>query len=101
MPALPRPQLLQQAQQCLQTRRYLEAEAIGRQLLAAHEGDVDALVILAVAADAKGQYDAAADHLERCVRLQPGNPRLLLRLARALQDAGRLDALSGQLELLA
>jgi tetratricopeptide (TPR) repeat protein len=101
MPARSRPQLLQQAQQCLQTRRYLEAEAIGRQLLAAHEGDVDALVILAVVADAKGQYDVAADHLERCVRLQPGNPRLLLRLARALQDAGRLEAALNRFDQLA
>jgi tetratricopeptide (TPR) repeat protein len=91
MPALPRLKLLQQAHQFLQARRYLEAEEIGRQLLAAQEQDVDALVILALVADVKGQYEAAADHLERCVRIQPRNARLLLRLARAQQDAGRLE----------
>ncbi len=100
MAAPPRDKLLVEAERLYANRQYDQVQELCRRVLARRPNEVGALGILARIAFDKGLNDEAASHLERCVRLRPGDGQIQLTLARVLLQAGRFDEAAAIFERL-
>jgi len=79
---------------------YRQAEALFQRLHAAYsqreetrQGCVQAIVGLSLQAVQRGDFAAAADHVERALKLQPDNPQLLSHKISVLRQTGRVQEL--------
>src|SRR5215831_19455209 len=88
---------LTQAQQAFAQGDAARARRLAEVILAAHAGSIQALALLANAANALHEFDAAADALDRLRVLQTDNRTLRGAHAMALNNAGSLRYNEGDL----
>jgi CRISPR-associated protein Csy1 len=88
---------LTQAQQAFAQGDAARARRLAEAILAAHAGSIQALALLANAANALHEFDAAADALDRLCALQPDNRTLRGAYAMALNNSGSLRYRAGDL----
>jgi tetratricopeptide (TPR) repeat protein len=83
---------MQKLAQLINAREFDAAEAICRAHLDAHENDFDALLMLASIDYQRGRHDACVEKVQRCLAIQPDNPRLHFNLAMVRGAQGQYDA---------
>jgi predicted O-linked N-acetylglucosamine transferase (SPINDLY family) len=74
-----------------QAGRFVEAEAIYRQILRQNPNHAEALHLLGVLAAQVGRLDAAVELIRRSIRLQPELAEAHCNLGNALKDMGRVE----------
>jgi tetratricopeptide (TPR) repeat protein len=83
--------LLRRATGAYQGRRFADAAALCRSILAVDPARADALFLLAGAAHAQGETAAAVEHLRQAIALEPRRPEYHGNLGALLGRLGRLD----------
>jgi tetratricopeptide (TPR) repeat protein len=82
---------LQKAVAAHQSGNLTEAEKLYREVLAAKPDEADALALLGVALDAKGDHAQAIELIERAILIDPGAALFRVHLGNALMGAQRLE----------
>jgi tetratricopeptide (TPR) repeat protein len=83
--------LLRRATGAYQDRRFADAAALCRSILAVDPARADALFLLAGAQHAQGETTAAVEHLRQAIALEPRRPDYHGNLGALLGRLGRLD----------
>jgi Tfp pilus assembly protein PilF len=86
--------LLRDAVGQLRAGRFVQAEGLLRQLLARQASDPDVQFALGVALARQGRLAEAAPHLEKAVKVAPGNPDHWKTALEVLQALGDLEGLA-------
>ena len=80
--------LIAKARRMLEAGQYAEARAACRRILAARPNQVDALVVLGIAAGESGKIDEAIASFRRAANILPRDPAIRLQLGLALTHRG-------------
>jgi tetratricopeptide (TPR) repeat protein len=82
---------LEKAHRAVQAGNLLLAEVLCKRVLDENRSDLEAIRLMGIMGYMRGDFEASARHLKRCIALQPRNPVFYFDLARSRTNQGRFD----------